>query len=139
MPAEYKHEEPGGGPENGLAAVDYFLRLSPRPTAIVCYHDMMATGVLKGLQSAGVNVPQELSVTGFDNIVFSAFTNPSLTTFDQPKRFIGSEAARLVLELLNIPLEDGSGREPVVQTLQGKLLVRQSTAAAPLSLTKEST
>jgi DNA-binding LacI/PurR family transcriptional regulator len=139
MPAEYKHEEPGGGPENGLAAVDYFLRLSPRPTAIVCYNDMMATGVLKGLQSAGVNVPQELSVTGFDNIVFSAFTNPSLTTFDQPKRFIGSEAARLVLELLNIPLEDGSGREPVVQTLQGKLLVRQSTAAAPLSLTKEST
>ncbi len=71
------------------------------PAALVCYNDMMAIGVLKGLQQAGIRVPEEFSVTGFDNIVFSAYTNPPLTTFDQPKRFIGAEAARLVLELLD--------------------------------------
>jgi DNA-binding LacI/PurR family transcriptional regulator len=90
---------------------------------------MIAIGALKGLKTAGIRVPGEISVTGFDNIVFSDFTNPPLTTFDQPKRFLGSEAARLVLELLNIPSPDESVRLPVVQKIKGKLLVRQSSAA----------
>ena len=97
------------------------------PTALVCYNDMMAIGVLQGLQSAGVRVPEQMSLTGFDNIVFSAYTNPPLTTFDQPKRFIGAEAARLVLGLLkNIGKEDAG---PKIQMLKGHLLVRSSTAA----------
>ncbi|NTV37521.1 MAG: LacI family transcriptional regulator [Anaerolineaceae bacterium] len=126
---EYRFEVPGIDPQHGIDGANYFLKLNQRPTAIVCYNDLIATGVLKGLQSAGIHVPKDISVTGFDNIVFSAFTNPPLTTFDQPKRYIGSEAARLVLELLNTPSQDGSLPEPVVQTLQGKLLIRQSCAA----------
>ena len=105
-----------------------FFRLSPRPTAIVCFNDLIAAGVLRGLQDAGIRVPDELSVTGFDNIVFSEFTNPPLTTFDQPKRFIGSEAAHLVLQLLDPKFQEETNQEPIVQILQGKLLIRRSCA-----------
>lgn len=122
------HEVAGGGPEDGLAGVAHFLRLDERPTALICFNDMMATGVLKGLSLAGLRVPADFSVTGFDNIVFSAFTNPPLTTFDQPKRFIGAEAANLVLDLLKTPAKNDQPEQPKVQMLKGQLLVRESTA-----------
>jgi DNA-binding LacI/PurR family transcriptional regulator len=128
IPGEYICDMTGTGPENGFAEVAHFLTLSERPTALVCFNDMIATGVLKGLRHAGIRVPEQMSVTGFDNIIFSDFTTPSLTTFDQPKHFIGSEAARLVLDLLNTPTGEESRREPVVQKLKGQLLVRESSA-----------
>jgi len=76
-----------------------------------------------------VTVPGQLSVAGFDNITYAAFTNPSLTTFDQPKREIGREAARLLLELLSanqVVLPENQQ----VKVLQGTLLVRESTGIA---------
>jgi len=122
------HQVPGGGPEDGMVGVDHFLDQSERPTAVVCFNDMMAVGVLKGLQLAGLKIPQDMSVTGFDNIIFSAYTNPPLTTFDQPKRFIGAEAARLMLDLLKSSPEEGALIPPKVRMLKGRLLVRKSTA-----------
>ncbi len=124
----YTCDVPDWRPENGLQGANYFLQLAERPTAIVCYNDLLATGVLKGLEQAGVEVPGEISVTGFDNITFSAYTRPALTTFEQPKRFIGAEAARLVIKLIDTQKEAGASSEQVVRTLKGKLLVRQSTA-----------
>ena len=100
VPEDYIHQVPGGEPEHGLAGVEHFLNLPVRPTALMCYNDMMAIGVLKGLHTAGIRVPHEISVTGFDNIVLSEYTNPPLTTFDQPKHYIGAEAARLLLGML---------------------------------------
>ncbi len=88
-------------------------------------------GVLQGLQAAGVQVTAQMFVTGFDNIVFSAYINPPLTTFDQPKRFIGAEAARLLLELLQSPASDGASAQPKVRMLKGRLLVRASTTVPP--------
>jgi DNA-binding LacI/PurR family transcriptional regulator len=125
VPAEYIHEAPGGDPENGIEASKRFLALPQRPTAIICYNDMLAIGVLKGLRQLGVQLPEEISVTGFDNIIFSAYTNPPLTTFDQPKRFIGMEAARLLLGLLKHEPDDGEK----VKMLKGELLIRASTVA----------
>jgi DNA-binding LacI/PurR family transcriptional regulator len=136
VPAGYIHEVPGGGPEDGLSGLEYFLNLSRRPSALVCYNDMMAIGVLKGLQQAGIPVPDEFSVTGFDNIVFSAYTRPPLTTFDQPKRFIGAEAARLVLELLDSPPDREATEKPRIRMLKGRLLVRETTTR-PLSSHRE--
>jgi DNA-binding LacI/PurR family transcriptional regulator len=127
VPAEYIHEVAGGGTEDGLAAANVLLDLPTRPTAVVCYNDMMAIGLLKGLHQAGLRVPQDISVTGFDNIVFSAYTNPPLTTLDQPKRFIGAEAARLLLELLDTPLDEQSPNQKNARILKGQLLVRGST------------
>lgn len=136
VPAVYIHEVPGGGPEDGQGGLKHFLSLHRRPSALVCYNDMMAIGVLKGLQEAGILVPDEFSVTGFDNIVFSAFTRPPLTTFDQPKRFIGAEAARLVLELLDTPPERDPTGKPRVRMLKGRLLVRETTTR-PISSQRE--
>lgn len=130
---EFIYEASGGGPEHGISAAQYFLQLPNRPTALVCYNDMLAIGVLKSLQQAGVCVPQEISITGFDNIVFSAYTNPPLTTLDQPKRFIGTEAARLLLELLASSANDESSNQQKVRILRGKLLVRESTAPPAIS------
>ena len=126
---EYLYQAPGGGAQDGLVAVGHFLDLPERPTALVCFNDMMAVGALKGLQQAGLRVPSDCSVTGFDNITFSAYTQPALTTFDQPKRFIGAEAARLILGLMQSPAGDGSTAEPVIRLLKGQLLVRESTAS----------
>ncbi len=124
----YRHDVTGNNPQNGLEGINVLLALPEPPTAVLCYNDMIATGVLKGLHNAGIRVPEEMSVTGFDNIIFSAFTQPALTTFDQPKRFIGAEAARLLLKLLDPLTDEENSEAQIVQTLQGKLLVRQSTA-----------
>jgi DNA-binding LacI/PurR family transcriptional regulator len=133
IPAKYIHEASGGGAENGISVVEHFLNLPDRPTALVCYNDMMAIGVLKGMQQAGIRVPEDISITGFDNIVFSAYTNPPLTTLDQPKRFIGAEAARLLLELLDKPLNKEWPAQQNVRILKGQLLVRESTASPAIS------
>jgi DNA-binding LacI/PurR family transcriptional regulator len=129
IPAEYRSEASGGGTEDGELAARHFLGLAERPTALVCYNDMIAIGVMKALQQAGIRVPENVSITGFDNIIFSAYTNPPLTTLDQPKRFIGAEAARLLLELLNTPLSEQSQAQENVRSLKGQLLIRESTAA----------
>jgi DNA-binding LacI/PurR family transcriptional regulator len=129
VPAEYLYEVHGGGTKDGESASDYFLALSKRPTALVCYNDMIAIGMMKGLQQAGIRIPEDVSITGFDNIVFAAYTNPPLTTLDQPKRFIGAEAARLLLELLDMPLSEQLQTHQKVRSLKGQLLIRGSTAS----------
>ncbi len=128
VPDEYVHHVPGGEPQLGQAVVERFLRLERPPTAILCFNDMLAIGVLQGLSQAGIAVPAQMSVTGFDNITFSAYTRPALTTLDQPKRSIGREAAELLLDLLK-PEAGVPSQGQQVKILKGALLVRASTAA----------
>ena len=127
------YEIPGSEPDKSVSGVDYFLNLQDRPTAIVCFNDMIAIGMLKTLNERGVRVPQEISITGFDNIVFSNYTNPPLTTFDQPKRFMGQKAAELILSLLDSASKIGM-LEQKIQVLKGKLLVRESTTRPPFNI-----
>jgi len=129
LPAAYIHQVSSGVPADGLQAAHYFLSLKEIPTALVCTNDMLAIGILQGLQKAGVCVPGGMSLTGFDNILFSGFTNPPLTTFDQPKHFIGARAAHLLLELLHAPGEETVNGKPQVERLKGRLLVRGTTAS----------
>jgi DNA-binding LacI/PurR family transcriptional regulator len=124
---EYIHQVAGNSAKQGLESVDYFMSLTVKPTALICYNDMMAVGVLKGLHQAGLQVPDDFSVTGFDNIMYSDFTQPPLTTIDQPKRFLGAEAARMMFKLLGSTtnsIQSGSN----IKRLKGMLLIRQSTA-----------
>lgn len=130
IPERYIHEMPGSEPAQAALAVDHFLTLPERPTALVCFNDMIAIGVLKQLHQRGIRVPDEFSVTGFDNIIFSDYSNPPLTTFDQPKRFIGQKAAELILSLLDSS-SDIHVPQQKIQILKGRLLVRQSTAPPP--------
>jgi DNA-binding LacI/PurR family transcriptional regulator len=128
VPEEYVHHVAGGDPELGWDALAHFMDLEAPPSAIFCFNDMLAVGVLKGCEERGIEVPRQLSVAGFDNIAYSAFTTPSLTTFDQPKREIGHEAARLLLDLLASD-QQGLPQIQQVKVLQGKLLVRESTGS----------
>jgi DNA-binding LacI/PurR family transcriptional regulator len=126
VPEGFIHEAAGSDPNAGQAAAGYFLSLSERPTAVFCYNDMLAIGLLKGLREAGLQVPLDISVAGFDNIIYSSYTHPPLTTFDQPKRYIGMEAARLLLGLLKTP-DQVTSEGSRIRMLKGKLLVREST------------
>ena len=127
VPGKFMHEASGNSAADGFASVEYFLGLEKMPTAIICYNDMVAAGVLKGLHLAGLQVPEDISITGFDNILYSDYTRPPLTTIDQPKRFLGAEAARLMFQQLK-PNDDHTPTPPYSQKLKGRLLIRQSTA-----------
>jgi len=108
IPPEFIYEVEGSEPDLGEKGLNHFLICSERPTAIMCFNDMLALGLLKACQRSGIRVPDDLSVTGFDNITFSAYTTPPLTTLDQPKYSIGNEAAQLLLELLATKIDNSN-------------------------------
>ncbi len=105
----------------GSSACTHMLNGS-RPTAIVTGNDLMAIGVLHSAFDKGLKVPDDLSVVGFDDIVFSEYTQPALTTVAVPRTEIGKVAFQALWEMMHHP--DQEGREYRVET---HLVVRQST------------
>ncbi len=73
---------------------------SERPTAIFCMNDEMAIGAISGLSSAGLSVPDDVSVIGFDDIDFAAFITPQLTTIAQPAVEMGQRGAALLIQMI---------------------------------------
>jgi LacI family repressor for deo operon, udp, cdd, tsx, nupC, and nupG len=112
--------------ESGAAAASRLLAGPDRPTAIFCFNDEMAMGVLDHARQAGLDVPRDLSVAGFDDIRFARYTQPALTTIAQPMREIGEGTVKLLLAIL----ADDSTTPPSV-TLPHRLVVRASTAPTP--------
>lgn len=93
------------------------------PTAVTCYNDLVALGVIKGLKELGLRVPEDVSVIGFDDLKVLNHSLISLTTIHVPKYEMGRRAAELLLE----QFQDGT--EPPRQiTLDAELVVRASTA-----------
>lgn len=120
---------PGGFTiEAGKAAVARIMALpeTRRPTAVFCDNDSAAVGVICALQAAGCRVPQDLSVVGFANFDWTAYTSVPLTTIAQCAIEMGRHAAQVLLEMIQQPEIDGRKLE-----LAPELVVRQSTA--PLS------
>jgi len=116
---------------DGSQGISLLLERSPKPTAVFCFNDLMAIGALKTLHEKGMRVPEDISIAGFDDIAYSAYTTPALTTFHQPKLEIGAEAAGLLLELIH-KKEAGNGHEgPLARKIRGELLVRESTGPLP--------
>lgn len=109
---------------SGEAAMRGLLARSPRPTAVFCANDEMAIGAMKAIRSAGLSVPGDISVVGFDDISFAAFTDPPLTTIRQPRRALGRAAIAALL--------DPVGRGRLVLPFE---LVVRATAAATSSIT----
>jgi LacI family repressor for deo operon, udp, cdd, tsx, nupC, and nupG len=109
--------KPGGGQKE--AAV--LLRQPDRPSAIVCYNDMTALGVLEAAKEQGLSVPGDLSVVGFDDLFFASLLHPSLTTIRQPKREMGRRSMELLLRMLR--------QEELAKTeiIRGELMVRESS------------
>ena len=118
---------PTGRPEGGVAGAEAFLALDPRPTALFCFNDLMALGALQRLKQAGLRVPTDVSVGGFDDIFLAEYADPPLTTINQPKYQLGRDAAALLFSLL----KGEHPSEPRVQSLPGALVVRASTAPPP--------
>ena len=126
---EYLIQAANGRPEAGMTCARSFTELPEPPTAIACFNDMLAVGLLSGLKQAGWRIPQDCSVAGFDNIEISAYLDPPLTTFHQPKFHLGAEAARLMLRLLQSVIEGNALPEPQLIALRGELRLRSSTAS----------
>jgi LacI family repressor for deo operon, udp, cdd, tsx, nupC, and nupG len=108
----------------GISGAEALMMRDDRPTAIFCFNDEMAIGVLEYAREQTLRVPEELSVIGFDDIRFSQHLAPALTTVRQPMRQIGQETVRLMLEILR-----GTPKRPKSVTLPHELMIRDSTAA----------
>ncbi|HLT57665.1 MAG: LacI family transcriptional regulator [Limnochordales bacterium] len=109
----------------GLRASQHLLSLNPRPTAVFCANDMLAIGVLQAAAAAGVRVPQELSVVGFDGTPLAQIASPPLTTVVQPMREMGRVAVQLLIESLQ------NGKEPQRVVLDPYLHRGASTGPVP--------
>jgi LacI family xylobiose transport system transcriptional regulator len=112
--------------EDGLNHGRELLRLPDRPTAVLCGNDMQAFGVYEAARRAGLRIPQDLSVVGFDDITYSSWCGPPMTTVRQPILEMGVAAAELALAL-------AAGQTPAQTRMElaTTLIVRESTAPPP--------
>ncbi|MEM0948076.1 MAG: LacI family DNA-binding transcriptional regulator [Pseudomonadota bacterium] len=115
----------------GLLSVDYgleaarkLLALDRLPTAVFVHNDETATGLLHGLVCAGVRVPEDISVIGYDDMPYAAIFNPGLSSIRLPRRQWGQLACRKLIAILN---EEDDGKTPVI--IKPELVPRASTAA----------
>jgi DNA-binding LacI/PurR family transcriptional regulator len=124
IPFEPRLVVPGDGRiEGGYAGAEALMSLDPPPTAVFCYNDMTAIGAIRAIKKRGLNVPQDVSVVGFDDIPFAEFIDPPLTTVRQHRYTMGRLATQMILDLL-------SGRSPQANIyLEGDLIARESCAA----------
>ena len=109
--------------EGGRQAARVLLARSPRPTALVCVNDVMAVGALREARTRGLRVPEDLSVTGFDNVTLAQFAVPALTTVHIPRDQIGRTVCACLMRD-DVPREQEFVVEP-------ELVVRDSTGLAP--------
>lgn len=108
---------------SGLNAAFQFCNMKNRPTAIFCMNDEMAIGAMQTLKNQGIRIPEDMSVTGFDDIAYAKYSDPSLTTISQPAEEMGKMAMDMLLKV--IEGEPLSQRECVLPT---EFIIRKSTA-----------
>ena len=110
----------------GLEAATELLRLAEPPTAIVTTNDFQAYGVYEAARQRGVRIPEDLSVVGFDDVPFTQWVGPPMTTIRQPLIDMGAMAVRMVAAL-------AAGEELPQRRVEmsTELIVRQSTAPPP--------
>lgn len=124
---DYDLIAPNGQMSSGALLAKQLLNLHERPTAIICFNDMQAIGVMQTLQQASVRIPEDISVAGFDDIPLAEFTYPALTTYCQPIWELGQMAAKVALNLLGEEVNEPLVSESLI-TMRGRLIMRGSTA-----------
>ena len=112
--------------EEGYRFGQKLLGRSRNFTALFAFNDVSAIGAMRACLDAGLAVPDDVSVVGFDDIQSAAFQNPSLTTVKQPLREMGRIAGKCLLQHLG-----GGASLPAVVTVDPRLVVRKSTGVAP--------
>ncbi|PZQ97063.1 MAG: LacI family transcriptional regulator [Cereibacter sphaeroides] len=111
------------GVASGAAAFERYRTLEPRPTAIFCANDESAMGFISAAHAAGLQVPRDISVVGFDDIHFAQAFLPPLTTVRQPRTEMGAEAMRMLLAIW----AQGQPKSVVLPT---QMILRDSVAPA---------
>jgi LacI family transcriptional regulator len=120
------------GIDSGHAAARELLALKDRPTAIFAANDIMALGAMYAVQKAGMDVPADIAIVGYDDRDFAAWIRPALTTVRMPSYEMGQAAARLLLQQINKEeLEDST-------QITGQLIVRESCGATQSKALNES-
>ncbi|HTF66752.1 MAG TPA: LacI family DNA-binding transcriptional regulator [Edaphobacter sp.] len=118
--------ESSSSPEVGYRATHELLQAGGRFTALFCFNDISAIGAMAALEERGLEVPGDVSVVGFDDILNASFHRPKLTTVRQPMRRMGYVGAGLLLKRI----ADPQGKLPGRIVMQPELVVRDSTARA---------
>jgi LacI family transcriptional regulator len=108
--------------EGGRDGLRRVLAMEPRPTAAICYNDVVAFGAMSEAGEQGLVVGRDLSLTGFDGVIASAHTNPPLTTADVRPAELGAAAADVLLQRLAHP-----DAPPIQSLAEPRLVVRQSS------------
>jgi DNA-binding LacI/PurR family transcriptional regulator len=111
--------------EGGYDGMRALLALARRPTAVFAANNLMTLGAFRALHEAGVRIPDELALVGFDDMPWATSLNPPLTAISQPSQEIGSSAADLLLDRIARP--DRAARHLILET---SLVVRASCGAA---------
>jgi DNA-binding LacI/PurR family transcriptional regulator len=111
--------------ESGYAAATRLLELDERPTAIFAGNDLMALGAIYAIQDAGLHVPEDIAIVGYDNRNFTETFRPGITTVNMPVGEMGKVAAELLLK----QIEDGLTEEEEIK-VQGQLIIRETCGAS---------
>jgi LacI family transcriptional regulator len=118
--------EANQSPEAGYELMRELLGRTQDFTAVFCFNDIAAIGAVRALSDAGLRVPEDVSVMGFDDIITAAYSKPSLTTVKQPLRQMGLQAAQALLERIGDPDKEW----PAEMVMEPELIVRESTGPA---------
>ena len=110
---------------NGAQALEQLMHTTPRPTAVMCGNDVLAAGALTQARKMGLDVPGDLSITGFDDIEIAEIVTPALTTVHVPHRNMGKGAASLLFAM-----RAGEDPGPSVE-LEATVILRDSLGPAP--------
>jgi DNA-binding LacI/PurR family transcriptional regulator len=120
--------DPNSGYEGGFKLIEELLRRKKRFTSVFAFDDMTALGVVRGLARAGLKVPEDCSVIGFDDVMPAGMSVPAITTVRQPMEELGGAAVEIVVESINAALEERESAA-VHRKLAPELVVRESTRA----------
>jgi LacI family transcriptional regulator len=110
--------------QSGYAAARHWLAARQQPTAVFAANDLMALGVIYATQEAGLKVPEDIAIVGYDDRDFAGFVRPALTTVQMPCEKMGHVAAESLLSLIRGEVK---AVEPTL--VRGELIVRQSCGA----------
>jgi len=124
--------DPNSSFESGYRYTEELLEQKKKFTAVMAFDDLTALGAIRALIKAGVKVPEQCSVTGFDDVALSSLAAPSLTTVRQPMEAMGGLAVNIVMEGINATLEKREWNA-VHQKMNPELVIRDSTRAVSLS------
>ena len=111
---------------HGFWSASLLFARKERPTALVCLTDEAAVGALRAADLAGISVPGELALVGYNDQELAKYARVPLTTMHQPDELIGQE----VISLLVRRISGGLSAKPVIKTLQARLIVRESCGAS---------